>query len=623
MLTLSPPSCDERNLPVQESLLPPWASDSPVAVWRGTGLVHTQAAGYRGVSSGSEPTVHITFPLWSAQCGSLDDTLAWSAAHGVDRVYVLSVCARGGVRFGFVDCVWPAVVKWQRRAKITADRVRRIVANAAQSYLSTRAFGAFCAAAETREAIAGSDQGDWQTTAEAQAAKVEAKLFAEIEDILARAGWQSGDVAPLPISLSEWCAAGANPTSRRNRRQALAALPSGVAKSLLPSLRANAPTEVQRFTAAIDSGSNVSEALAVWLRCNSSVAKALLRRRNVIPKRVSAPRLQRILGLLDATHDRALQAKYLPTTAAEWTRISRVQSLIDRGAAVTTVGGVTVSRYEWIAVAALRRYSLSDPRVTVAVKALIDIDDALHAFYSSLEAVDGLDAPDAASTRLRLVGLPFPELDAIANEALTGRVELTTQQLQRVIDDIGDAEFADRVAGFASWVDWMWALAPPPLGASPPDVTITPIRTLSELQTHALLFENCMCQALIQPERTIRSRWFYVLAVHGDERDIKHDALLSVLIDTVQTSTDDDGEVTALLDQIEGRGGAACADCVHAACSEWIARLNSRAYVDALHQMDTVADELGMAVLHFSLMWREFNMRKLLGDPAISRLQPL
>lgn len=613
MLTLSPPSIDERNLPVQESLLAPWESDSPVAVWRGTGLGHTQAAGYRSVSSGSELPVHITFPLWFAHSGSFDDALAWSAAHGVDRVYVLSVCAHGGVRFGVVDCACPAVVKWQRRAMITADRVRRIFARVARSYLSTRAFGAFCAAS-TREAIVGSDQSDWQTTTETQAAKVEAKLFAAIEYLLAQARWQGSDVASLPISLSQWCAAGANATSRRNRRQALAALPSGVAKSLLHSLRANAPTEVQRFSAAIDSGSNVSDALAVWLRCNSSVAKAVLRRRTVIPRRVSVPRLQRILGLLDAAHEVALQAKYLPTTATEWTRISRVQSLIDRGATVTSVGGVTVSRYEWIAVAALRRYSLWDPRVTIAVKALVDIDDALHALYSSLETVDRLDAPDAASTRLRLVGLPFPELDAIANEALTGRVELTTKQLQRIIEGAVDPGLSEAVTQHPSWIDWMWANAPPPNDVSIVGVSkLTPVRSLAELQALAERFENCLRNPLSQPERTFRARWFYALAVR-DNSNIEHEAIVSVLIDKAASSLQDTPKVVAELDQVEGGAGTACAPCVHQSCEELLALLNGPGQADARQAMDHLADELSVAVLLFGLSCREFHLRRLLGD---------
>jgi len=35
--------------------------------------------------------------------------------------------------------------------------------------------------------------------------------------------------------------------------------------------------------------------------------------------------------------------------------------------------------------------------------------------------------------------------------------------------------------------------------------------------------------------------------------------------------------------------------------------------------MDEVADELGYAVLLFAMLWRELNLRKLLGDPLAMR----
>jgi len=372
----------------------------------------------------------------------------------------------------------------------------------------------------------------------------------------------------------------------------------------------NAAADVKRFTAAVDAGVDISEALSQWLRCNPSVAKSILRRRQVLPDKISAPRMQRALSLLDAVHDGALLPKHMPTSRAEWSRLDRVRGLVDRDAP-GTLAGVRFSRHEWIAVAALRRYSLGDQRVVIAVKSMIKIVDALHAFCDSLVAKEGLDAPDAATTRARLLGLPFRDLRAMANQVLIGRVELPTHHFQRIIEDAADPDLSDAVAPYGSWIDWMWAKAKPPTDLSLPGVTFIPISTLAELQVHAVEFQNCLRQPLLQPERTFRSRWFYVLGVR-DDCGRHHRALVSVLID----KADEDVAATpvAELDQVEGAEGAECDPSVHEACSTLVAFLNSAEQASARAAMDEVAEEIGYAVLLFAMLWRELNLRKLLGD---------
>jgi len=265
-------------------------------------------------------------------------------------------------------------------------------------------------------------------------------------------------------------------------------------------------------------------------------------------------------------------------------------------------------------VAALRRYSLGDQRVVIAVKSMIQIVDALHAFYDSLVAKEGLDAPDAATTRARLLGLPFRDLRAMANQVLIGRIELPTHHLQRVLEEAADPDLSDAVSPYGSWINWMWAKAPPPADLSLSGASLVPVRTLAELQIHAIDFQNCLRQPLLLPERTFRSRWFYVLDVRDDSGAVHH-ALVSVLVDKVLPASGDiASEIVAELDQVEGAEGAECAPCVHEACSALVAFLNRAEQASARGAMDEVAEEIGYAVLLFAMLWRELNLRKLLGD---------
>jgi len=603
----------------QGSLLGPWAGDSPVAIWRGPIL---RVARHGDDAFVSDNALWMAFPLLAPACSFLAEALHSSATTGVKRIFVLVGC-EGGLKFGSIDCPNAdggspemgfdsrGTVNWRRSADVTVAAVRHAFAAAAQSYLTSRAFGHYCAAVARANTTSLSPINGPEFDEQLGVA-IQAQLFAAIDAVLANAGWHSDEFGSLPIGLAEWCSSAAVGAPKRNRHQALAALPIGIAKSLMANNR-NAAADVKRFTAAVDAGVDISEALSQWLRCSPSVAKSILRRRQVLPAKISAPRMRRVFSLLAAVHDGALLPKHMPTLRADWSRLDRVRGLVDRDAP-STLAGLRFFRHEWIAVAALRRYSLGDQRVVIAVKSMIKIVDALHAFYDSLVAKEGLDAPDAATTRARLLGLPFRDLRAMANQVLIGRVELPTHHLQRIIEDAADPDLSDAVAPYGSWIDWMWAKAKPPTGLSLRGVTFIPISTLAELQVHAVEFQNCLRQPLLQPERTFRSRWFYVLDVRDDSGAVHH-ALVSVLVDKVLPASGDiASEIVAELDQVEGAEGAECAPCVHEACSALVAFLNRAEQASARGAMDEVAEEIGYAVLLFAMLWRELNLRKLLGD---------
>jgi len=611
----------------QGSLLGPWAGNSPVAVWRGP-LGETLRLARNGADAlVSDNALWMAFPLLAPACSSLAEALHYSAATGVKRIFVLVGC-EGGLNIGSIDCTIAdggslemgfdsrGTVNWRRGADVTVAAVRHAFAAATQSYLTSRAFGHYCAAV-ARANTTSLSAFNGPKFDEQLGVAIRAQLFAAIDAVLANAEWQTDKFGSLPVGLAEWCSSAAIGAPKRNRYQALAALPNGIAKGLMANNR-NAAADVKRFTAAVDAGVDISEALSQWLRCNPSVAKSILRRRQVLPDKISAPRMQRALSLLDAVHDGALLPKHMPTSRAEWSRLDRVRGLVDRDAP-GTLAGVRFSRHEWIAVAALRRYSLGDQRVVIAVKSMIKIVDALHAFCDSLVAKEGLDAPDAATTRARLLGLPFRDLRAMANQVLIGRVELPTHHLQRVLEEAADPDLSDAVSPYGSWINWMWAKAPPPADLSLSGASLVPVRTLAELQIHAIDFQNCLRQPLLLPERTFRSRWFYVLDVRDDSGAVHH-ALVSVLVDKVPPASGDiASEIVAELDQVEGAEGAECAPCVHESCSALISYLNRAEQASARAAMDEVADELGYAVLLFAMLWRELNLRKLLGDPLAMR----
>lgn len=621
LVTVLPPYVED--LLDQHSLLAPWAGISPVAMWQSPLGVFAGLVSEGAVSSESELPLWMAFPLWSPACGSLAEALSWSAANGVQHIFILVGCERG-LRFGRIDCpvsdrVSPqtvldstGIVNWLRGANMTVAAVCHAFAGACQSYLTSRAFGQYCAAVARANAAALSAVNG-SAFDEHLGVAIQAQIFAAIDAVLANAGWQSDKFGSLPIGLAQWCSSATMGAPKRNRREVITALPIGIAKSLMANDR-NAAADVQRFTAAVDAGVDIGEALSQWLRCSPGVAKTILRRRQVLPAKISAARMQRVLSLLDAVHDGALLPKHMPTSRAEWSRLDRVRGLVDRDAP-STVNGVRFSRYEWIAVAALRRYSPGDQRIVVAVKALIDVVDALQAFYDSLDAKGGLDAPDATNTRARLLGLGFRDLSAMANQVLIGRMELPAHHLQRVLEDAADPDLSDAVAPYGSWINWMWAKAPPPADVSLSGVSLTPIRTLEELQVHAIDFQNCLRQPLLQPERTFRSRWFYVLDVRDDSGAVHH-ALASVLVDKAPSASEGiAAAVVAELDQVEGAGGAECAPLVHEACCALVAFLNGAEQESARAAMDEVAEEIGYAVVLFAMLWREFNLRKLLGDP--------